>query len=341
MVKSDNDISRIEIALAANQGYAVGLLASAASIAMSASRDVCLSFTILDGGILEQTFHDIVDCLNRNHPHVQVSRHFVDESVFAAYPSLRGNKMTYARFSLPDILKNSDHVIYCDADFLWLADISLLWAMRDDDTMVKACRDPYVMAYKQEVDWFRHHGIELKANRYFNAGLLLVNLRLMREEVFVPKVLEFLNDNRDVVFHDQSALNYLLWDRVEFLEDKWMKFTTEIKDRDLASPCVLHYVNNVPWVNYGWREDLRDTRMAWYQVLAKARRTCLWRIVRQYYGFIGAISYFMKFTLVRIPIVRQALMFFAVVSGKKCQASFLFHYARYWQAPSVRRTCKA
>ena len=50
----------IEIALASNEGYVCGLVVTAGSIALNANRSVSLHFNILDCGIKDATYEDVV-----------------------------------------------------------------------------------------------------------------------------------------------------------------------------------------------------------------------------------------------------------------------------------------
>ena len=319
----------IEIALAANQGYAKGLFVSAASIAMNASRRHVLSFTILDGGLVDEFYDELIHKLQELHPQTVVRRFRIDESIFDRFPDLRGNKMTYARFHLPDLLPDVRHVIYCDVDTLWLTDIADLWSLRDD-CILKACNDPTVGHYKKEVDWFIRRGIEFNPEKYFNAGVLLINLDEFRNNDIVTQACKILNEDPSVVFHDQSTLNYLLWGKVVFLNDRWMKFTTLIKDGDMSQGRVLHYVNNVPWVDYGWREDLRDTRLAWFKVLGMVSQRSLYQCLKSFWGAKRAMRILMLSFAVRAPILRQIAIVLCLFIGRKCHASFFYHYTRYF-----------
>lgn len=319
----------IEIALAANQGYAKGLLVAATSIALNASRHHTLSFTILDGGLTDEFYDELVQKLRNIHSQTVVQRFRIDESLFAKFPDLRGNKMTYARFYLPDLLLDAHHVIYCDVDTLWLTDIADLWALCDD-TILKACNDPTVECYQKEIDWFVRRGIEFDAGKYFNAGVLLINLDEFRKNDIVKKACNLLSDDPSIVFHDQSTLNYLLWGKVRFLNDRWMKFTTAIHDKDMKHGRVLHYVNNVPWVDYGWREDLRDTRLVWFKVWGKVNELSLYQSLKSFWGTKRTIRILTLSFIVRLPILRQLIILLCILIGRKCHASFFYHYARYF-----------
>ena len=325
----DQSSNVVEIALAANQGYAKGLLVAASSIATYASRNHELSFTILDGGLSDEFYNELTNRIHRIHPLTTVKRYKIDESIFEKFPELRGNKMTYARFYLPDLLLDAHHVIYCDVDTLWLTDIAELWALRDD-TILKACNDPTVGCYPKEVDWFVKRGVDFDAKKYFNAGVLLINLDKFRKEGIIKQACKLLAEDSSVVFHDQSTLNYLLWERVVFLDERWMKFTTAIKDSDLREGRVLHYVNNVPWVDYGWREDLRDTRLAWFKFWGETYNVSVYQSLRSFWGTKRAIRIMMLSFLVRAPILRQLVIGLCLLVGRKCHASFFYHYCRYF-----------
>ena len=253
----------INVALASDAGYAIGLSTAAISIAYYAAKDVALSFYFLDGGIPDSVFSRLEKTFKRLHPSVTYRRIPVDQSRFADFPPWRGNKMAYARFLLIDALKDVDHLVYCDVDFLWRRDISELWRLRDDAIPLQAVVDPLVENTK-EPQWFEEHGYRFPYGRYANSGLLLMNLKMLREENFVRQAFTLLRKHPDFLFADQETFVLLLGDRTRFLDKSWMRFTSTLTSKDFSKPIVCHFVNDVPWKSASVVSKMRDATMAWY-----------------------------------------------------------------------------
>ncbi len=254
----------IHVALPSDENYVNGLKVTAASLAVYAKPETCLHFHVLDGGIRDETFAGFTACLTRIHANVMFSRHKIDEATFASLPAWSGNRMTYSRLALPAFLPDTEHVIYTDTDVLWLAPVEELWARRKRDVMALVCRDGYPATERKEEAWFSRKGFPFQRERYFCGGVLLLNLRLMREEQVVQKTFAFLAAHPDSQFADQTAFNCLLHDRVEQVPRRWQILTRLIAGEDFDGPVVLHYGGDIPWVRRSWWNLLSDAVMLWH-----------------------------------------------------------------------------
>ena len=257
------DDERIEIALASDGGYAVGLMVSAVSIAAFASKSAMLSFTFVDGGFSDSFYEALTRRINAVHPLAEARRVRLDVARFAAFREWRGNKVAYARFMLPELLPDASYVVYCDVDTLWLADISVLWNLRDRAASVLAVRDPNIDD-TCEREWFESRGFKYDSARYFNSGVMLMNLDLFRRNRLAERAYDILSEFPDSLFADQGPLNIVAGDTLKLLDDSWMRFTTGIVSEDFALPLVCHYVNDVPWKRETLIRECSDARMAWH-----------------------------------------------------------------------------
>lgn len=296
--------SIVEIAMASDAGYAVGMYVTAASIALYASRDVCLSFTFLDGGIPNQQFDSFIEKLKELHPSVTYRRIKVEESDFKDFTAWRGNKMTYSRFMLIKELSDVDFVVYCDVDFLWLRDISKLWEKRDENVVLQAVRDPNVVNTK-EPQWFKDHGYEFNEHTYLCAGFLFMNLKMLRAERFDEQAYALIRKHPDFLFADQESFVILLGERTKFLDDSWMRFSKTLESSDFNKPIVCHFVNDVPWKSATLSNRLRDATMAWKLMADKIAVLKLTAKERVFYF------------LTRAPVLRHLLYGALYCMGKR------------------------
>lgn len=275
-------MERIELALAANGGaYSDALILTAASMARFASRDVALRFHVLDGGL---DFDKLVSKVGGLHPHVEFDRIAVDEGRFSAFKEFHGSKMTYARLLLPDLLHSVDHVIYCDVDFLWMADVADLWRMRSDSVPLLGVCDGYEPTARFEGKWIIGHGHGYDFERYVCAGLCLLNLRLLRDEGFTRTALKFLKDNPSAPLNDQTALNVLLFNRIRLVDSRWQRFPRMLDPADFELPIVLHYAGEAPWKISHVTHMVTDAQLLWFRWRATVFGTTLWRSLRSTYS---------------------------------------------------------
>jgi hypothetical protein len=86
--------------------------------------------------------------------------------------------------------------------------------------------------------------------RYFNCGIMLMNLDELRKAKFTEKSLEFFKSwSGNYRFWDQSAFNFLLHGGIEELLEHWNRASWRFDEQeDNSLDCVLHYTTSAPWL---------------------------------------------------------------------------------------------
>jgi lipopolysaccharide biosynthesis glycosyltransferase len=255
----------IHIALASDGRFFPGLRVTAASIACYASREAVLVLHILDGGIPDEAFENLRVLLGRIHPQATPRRHRVNDETLKDCPEYRGSRLTYARLLLPALLPDVRHIIYCDCDFLWRADIAELWRERHDSIILQSTRDGAAETEAVERRWFASHGYTFESPAYFCAGLMICNLELFRTRGISKQAFDFLRLHPDVNRADQTALNVLLSRETRLLPQRWQRFSRSVNGRDLQDPIVIHYGGENPWEASPWWKPLTDSVLLWHR----------------------------------------------------------------------------
>jgi lipopolysaccharide biosynthesis glycosyltransferase len=185
---------------------------------------------------------------------------------FATAPHI--SKMTYCRFLVPRVIDQSvGRVLYLDSDLLVLDDLQPLWDMKLDGAVVGAVLDGL--------------DAELKAGRpglaavphvarYFNAGVLLMDLNRWRRERISERALEYLTAHPRSPFADQDALNLTCDGRWKALDERW-NFQDWYEQKRIAEltpaqrPGILHFVykykpwdSRVPTLNAALYDSIRS-----------------------------------------------------------------------------------
>ncbi|MCK7489743.1 MAG: hypothetical protein MZU79_05535 [Anaerotruncus sp.] len=75
----------------------------------------------------------------------------------------------YLKFDLPDLIPNQDKVLYLDGDIIIQKDLSDLFEINIKDYYAGAVKDIGLIDN------------DLNIKNYFNSGVMLLNLKLMRE----------------------------------------------------------------------------------------------------------------------------------------------------------------
>jgi lipopolysaccharide biosynthesis glycosyltransferase len=232
---------------------------------------------VLATGLLEEH----IDILHRHLPKDRSSLEIYDMSnIKSVLPIEIHSKISiasYSRLLLPQLLdKSIERVIYADVDSLLIGSLYELWNMDLQSYLVAGVLDD--VSQKAKI------AIGLNANSpYINAGFLLINLALWREENVITKILQVLERNNGVVFHhDQGLINAVCQNRIYILPPSYnlitnfyMKSCSEFRttpfyteqEIELAksSPVFVHFtpgVANRPWSEH-CLHPLKDTYIAY------------------------------------------------------------------------------
>lgn len=165
-------------------------------------------------------------------------------------------KSMYYRFLLPDLIADTK-VLYLDCDIIVRKPLSAFY--NTDLTDIAAA----VVEDAQGDDILLHNRIRY-SGKYFNSGVMLINLDYWRDNCIKDTLVDFILKNPDRCFYpDQDALNIVLengvkfvdygnncqelWftklDRLQFSFTKFSAVIDAIKD-----PVIVHYTSTLkPW----------------------------------------------------------------------------------------------
>lgn len=163
-------------------------------------------------------------------------------------------KSMYFRFLLPEII-DDDKVLYLDCDIIIRHCLCVLF---ETDLTDMACG----VVEDQNSDDIRLHNNIMMFSRYFNSGVLLINLEYWRINDISKRLINWiLNFKGQLQCPDQDALNVVLENKVKFLDykynfqqglygkliwiraDKW-----PLVEKDKANPAIVHFTaGEKPW----------------------------------------------------------------------------------------------
>lgn len=163
---------------------------------------------------------------------------------------------TYLRLFMTEFLPvDLDKVLYLDSDVLVARDLTPLWETDLKGAYVGAALEPFDPVQRLPLGF----GPD---DFYFNAGVMLVNLRRWREENLLPAFLEFAEKNRSKLYSpDQDILNSLFRGQVLDVGVQWnwqalfprlTPAQLHIDARDFRrykkSPAIVHFTSRLkPW----------------------------------------------------------------------------------------------
>ncbi len=153
----------------------------------------------------------------------------------------------YFRLFIPLMFPEYDKGIYIDSDVVLTDDIGKLYDIEIGDNFIGACNDlsikdtPPLVAYTE-------NAIGVKKEEYINSGVLLMNLKLMREKDFENHFLNLLNTYHfDSIAPDQDYINAMCNGKIYYLDEKWDTMPNDAKPI-LEKTSLIHYnLFSKPW----------------------------------------------------------------------------------------------
>lgn len=169
-------------------------------------------------------------------------------------------KATWYRIFLPDLLPDVDRVLHLDADLIALDSLVALWETDLGGHYLAAVTNVFM-------DHHLHRPAHLGLSgpgAYFNAGVILFNLKLLRRNGQAQRLHRYAIDHAgELEWRDQDALNVVLGNRRLALHPRWNcmnavldfpqsndVFGAERVAEARANPAVRHFegpAQNKPW----------------------------------------------------------------------------------------------
>ena len=206
--------------------------------------------------------------------HATVRYHPVEPAALEGLPSkgeALGGYTSWIRVLLPDLLPDVDRATYLDADILAVDSLAGLADVDLDGAPLAAVANIVEPAMHAHV---RALGID-DPTRYFNAGVLVMDLARMRAEATTEEVRRFVSVQRGgLPWFDQDALNVVCAGRWRALHPRWNvqnslwawgEWAIEVhgaarRDEALADPAIVHFEGPSickPW-HYLCQHEFRD-----------------------------------------------------------------------------------
>jgi lipopolysaccharide biosynthesis glycosyltransferase len=142
------------------------------------------------------------------------------------------------------VANNVEKIIYLDADMILLEDISTLWNIDLQGHVVAAVID---RTEKVSNPWggiknYKALGLDPDA-KYFNSGLLVIDLPKWQERNLTNRILTCINENKQYAsFPDQYGLNVVLVNDWLEIDPLWNCFPMSTAER----PYLIHFIGRKP-----------------------------------------------------------------------------------------------
>lgn len=166
----------------------------------------------------------------------------------------------YFRLFIPAMFPEYDKGIYLDSDIVVPGDISELYETNLEENLIGASVD-YSIQNIPEFAKYTKDGVGVAISKYINSGVLLMNLKKLREVSLDSRFLELLNTYHfDSIAPDQDYLNAMCYGKIKYLSGSWDAMPEE-NTKPLESPKLIHYnlfakpwcYDNIQYEKYFWK----------------------------------------------------------------------------------------
>lgn len=169
-------------------------------------------------------------------------------------------KATYFRLLLPELLEE-EKCVYLDSDIIVCRDLAELFDISIEKYEVAGVKAPgYHCLPDQGKKYLEQTGLPTM-EQYINAGVLMLNLKLMRENRFTERAMQLID--RYFPAQDQDIINLLCYGKIKHLPLKYnvpasylesekdaleKVFGDEELEEGKQHPCIIHFCSHEkPW----------------------------------------------------------------------------------------------
>jgi len=202
----------------------------------------------------------------------------------------------YFRLFIPAMFPQYDKGIYIDSDVVLTDDVANLYDIELGDNCIGGCYDlsiadnPTLVAYTE-------NAIGVNKEEYINSGVLLMDLKKLRELDFEGHFLNLLSTYHfDVVAPDQDYINAMCRGRIHYLDAAWDAMPNDSHPA-MEHTSLIHYnLFSKPWFydgvqhedvfwhyaeDSGYIDEIREVKDSYDDEKKRIDAACMEQMVRR------------------------------------------------------------
>lgn len=249
----------VPVFFATDDNYIPFLTVALSSMKQNASKDYDYKVYILHSNLNEADGKKLQELCSDNFEiyFVDVSERVKD---IEKYLHLRDyyTAAIYYRLFIVGMFPNYDKALYLDCDTVILGDVAELYQTDLGDNFIGAIPDQAVASVPE----FRNYtkdALGIDGDKYFNSGVILMNLKKFREEKFYERFYNVLSSYDFTVAPDQDCLNLICKGKVKYFPTEWNAMPV-LGEKEQA-PKLVHYnlvhkpwhYDGIPYEKYFWK----------------------------------------------------------------------------------------
>jgi lipopolysaccharide biosynthesis glycosyltransferase len=131
---------------------------------------------------------------------------------------------TYLRLLIPSLI-DEERILYIDCDTYINEDLTSLFTINLEQKEIAVALDQYI-----------------KENEYFNAGVILWDLKNIDRKSFLDKCKKiYLEKESELMYGDQCILNYLYADKKKIIPPDWNE---QVLTHTVYYPVLEYFISN-------------------------------------------------------------------------------------------------
>lgn len=213
--------NNIPVFFSVDDNYAPFLGVALKSIQENSSRDYNYLVYVLHDGLNKDTINTLKAYEDQNYKIEFVNvKNKIQMQSKKLHTRDYYSKTTYYRLFIQRLFPEFDKALYLDSDIVVKGDISELYNLDIGDNLVGAGYEDVM----QNTDVFGRYVetvLGIDRNNFFNAGILVMNLKLFRKEKVEKQFRKLISKFKFTVTQDEDYLNVICHNRVKFFERGW------------------------------------------------------------------------------------------------------------------------
>lgn len=262
----------IPVVLAADNNYRYPLMVTLLSSLMNAKKNTKYQFIILVSDQFDMESMELINKLLKQYDMPEAAFYNMQDNYQNIEMQIKHiSYATFYRLQLPELLKEVEKCIYLDVDVVVKKDLKEFFDTELGDNYIAGVKAAGYY-YPEEKKTATISLLEIdKLDQYINAGVLLINLKKMREDKLTETFEKLLEKN--FPSQDQDILNAACYGHIKVLPPKYnamtkynvgikdeydrieclhICYTREEWDEACETPVIIHYADRwKPW------QDLR------------------------------------------------------------------------------------
>lgn len=266
----------ISVVFATDENYLFYTVVAITSMAENAKEDTFYHIYILVSGELEKG-HSLLSEVQNRYSNVKISLLPVKEYAFrdVHINNSHVTKATFYRLLLGELLQ-VDKCLYLDSDIIVNEDLQELYEVELGSEYIAGVRDLWIDLMDESAKEQRRIKVNLPSmEQYINAGVLLFNLRKIRNDNLTERFCDHMKI--DYPYEDQDIVNVCCYGHIKRLPAKWNLFTLfmgqidELEKKGIAPDTIFDMKEKKGIIHYAtpfirpWESERFICNDAWWR----------------------------------------------------------------------------